>query len=336
MPDNKLSTGHVTWSETFCKRRRIFQHLRSCEKKTKQVQHMRVQIILHLWWPCTICCVKTPLLTCCFISSAAGSTLEPTSDTNYRDYDNSMISGFQLATLAGPLCEEPLMGVCFVIENWTSLQQDRPSTATEKTGLTGSTGSVQEGSSLEEDSNECNVRDSEIVDSEDTAKTESKENNDGGENNTSSNDILGETDSGDRSEKYPLSQKLDRFGPFSGQLMSAVKEGCRRAFLLQPVRLMAAMYSCEIQATADVLGRMYAVVSKREGRVLREEMKEGSDVFDVTAVLPVAESFGFAEEIRKRTSGLANPQLVFSHWEVRRFVYSCYQNRYSKTRLGTL
>lgn len=37
----------------------------------------------------------------------------------YREYDNSVINGFQLATSAGPLCEEPLMGVCFVIENMT-------------------------------------------------------------------------------------------------------------------------------------------------------------------------------------------------------------------------
>lgn len=62
---------------------------------------------------------------------------------------------------------------------------------------------------------------------------------------------------------------------------------------------------------------MYAVLSKREGRVLQEEMKEGTDVFIIKAVLPVAESFGFADEIRKRTSGLASPQLVFSHWEVK-------------------
>lgn len=39
-------------------------------------------------------------------------------------------------------------------------------------------------------------------------------------------------------------------------------------------------------------------------------------MFIIKAVLPVAESFGFADEIRKRTSGLASPQLVFSHWEV--------------------
>ena len=106
------------------------------------------------------------------------------------------------------------------------------------------------------------------------------------------------------------------FGARSGQIISAVKDGCRQAFSLQQVRLMAAMYTCTIQAPADVLGRMYGVISKREGRVLGEEMKEGSDVFIVNAVLPVAESFGFTDEIRKRTSGLARPLLQFTHWEV--------------------
>lgn len=73
----------------------------------------------------------------------------------------------------------------------------------------------------------------------------------------------------------------------------------------------------EIYRLCGFAGRVYAVLSKREGRVLQEEMKEGTDVFTIKAVLPVAESFGFADEIRKRTSGLASPQLVFSHWEVR-------------------
>ena len=243
-----------------------------------------------------------------------------TSDTSYRDYDNSVISGFQLATLAGPLCEEPLMGVCFAIENWTSLVQDGLPVATGSTGLTGLTGSVQESSSHEDVNFEHNVSERGGMESEGTANAGGNDINED-QNNKSSTDILEKLDSRGSSEKNHVPQKRDRFGPFSGQLMSAVKEGCRRAFLLQPVRLMAAMYTCDIQATAEVLGRMYGVVSKREGRVLREEMKEGSDVFDVTAVLPVAESFGFAEEIRKRTSGLANPQLVFSHWEVTCYVF---------------
>ncbi len=122
---------------------------------------------------------------------------------------------------------------------------------------------------------------------------------------------------------HPRAPAPDIYGPFSGQLISAVKEGCRRAFLAQPTRLMAAMYSCSILATAEVLGRLYGVLGRRNGRVVAEEMQEGSTVFSVQALVPVAESFGFAEEIRKKTSGLASPQLIFSHWEVRT---SCHYN----------
>lgn len=38
--------------------------------------------------------------------------------TKYRDFDNSIVSGFMLACNRGPLCEEPLYGVCFIIEKW--------------------------------------------------------------------------------------------------------------------------------------------------------------------------------------------------------------------------
>lgn len=64
------------------------------------------------------------------------------------------------------------------------------------------------------------------------------------------------------------------------------------------------------------LGKMYAVLGKRNGRVLYEDMREGTSTFNIVALVPVAESFGLADEIRKRTSGLASPQLKFSHWEV--------------------
>ncbi|XP_058809245.1 elongation factor-like GTPase 1 isoform X2 [Phymastichus coffea] len=33
-------------------------------------------------------------------------------------YYNSMVNGFQLTTLSGPLCEEPMMGVCFILKKW--------------------------------------------------------------------------------------------------------------------------------------------------------------------------------------------------------------------------
>ena len=46
------------------------------------------------------------------------------------------------------------------------------------------------------------------------------------------------------------------------------------------------------------------------------DLQEGSTMFEVTALLPVVESFDFANEVRRQTSGLALPQLVFSGWEV--------------------
>jgi hypothetical protein len=47
--------------------------------------------------------------------------------------------------------------------------------------------------------------------------------------------------------------------------------------------------------SGDVLGKVYAVVAKRRGRIIAEEMKEGTSLFNVTALLPVIESFGFAD-----------------------------------------
>ena len=73
------------------------------------------------------------------------------------------------------------------------------------------------------------------------------------------------------------------------------------------------MYSCDIQVRAEVLGRMYSVLGRRHGKVVCEDMIEGSSVFTITAHLPVIESFNFAQEVRKQTSGLAQPQLVFRY-----------------------
>lgn len=227
-----------------------------------------------------------------------------------REFDNSVVSGFQLATLSGPMCEEPLMGVCFSVERWDV----QPPALPQQHDLP-----------------------------EDTS----------GSPETLTEEPEGEAAGPGQVRRRQEGASADCYGPVSGQMIAAMKEACRRAFQAQPQRLMAAMYTCEIMATADVLGerqragycpenphvasprlplekgitvcdgtfcragRVYGVLGKREGRVLHEEMKEGTDMFIIKAVLPVAESFGFADEIRKRTSGLASPQLVFSHWEVR-------------------
>ncbi|KAF0684524.1 Aste57867_23523 [Aphanomyces stellatus] len=107
------------------------------------------------------------------------------------------------------------------------------------------------------------------------------------------------------------------YGPLSGQVISTMKSGCRNAFIQQPVRLVEAMYKCTVQCQAEQLGKLYSVFAKRRAKVLSEELTDGSALFSVEAHLPVVESFGFATELLKSTSGNAsNPQLIFDHWTI--------------------
>ncbi|KAJ7043924.1 P-loop containing nucleoside triphosphate hydrolase protein [Mycena alexandri] len=108
----------------------------------------------------------------------------------------------------------------------------------------------------------------------------------------------------------------NRMAQVTGSVMSAVRDACRNGLLDWSPRLMLAMYSCDIQASTDVLGKVYGVVARRRGRIVAEEMKEGTSFFMVSALLPVVESFGIADDIRKRTSGAASPQLIFNGYEL--------------------
>ncbi|KAH6815913.1 Ribosomal protein S5/Elongation factor G/III/V family protein [Perilla frutescens var. frutescens] len=158
--------------------------------------------------------------------------------------ESSVLSGFQLATSAGPLCEEPMWGLAFVVEAFIS-PTDRQST----------------------------------------------------EDNSSHH-------------------QPEQYGIFTGQVMTAVKEACKAAVVKSKARLVEALYFCELNTPTEHLGSMYAVLARRRARVIKEEMQEGSPLFTVHAYVPVAESFGFADELRRWTAGASSALLVFSHWEM--------------------
>ncbi|KAJ3105210.1 Cytoplasmic GTPase/eEF2-like protein (ribosomal biogenesis) [Phlyctochytrium planicorne] len=105
-------------------------------------------------------------------------------------------------------------------------------------------------------------------------------------------------------------------GGLSGLVIAAMRDACKQAFLQWSPRLSLAMYSCDLQAPAEVLGKVYAVLARRKGRILSEEMREGTPFFQIKALLPVVESIGFADDIRKRTAGAASPQLIFHGFEL--------------------
>ncbi|KAM5448325.1 Cytoplasmic GTPase/eEF2-like protein (ribosomal biogenesis) [Microsporum audouinii] len=108
----------------------------------------------------------------------------------------------------------------------------------------------------------------------------------------------------------------EEYTRLTGEVIRLVRDAVWQGFLDWSPRIMLAMYSCEIQATTEVLGRVYGVVTRRRGRILSETMKEGTSFFTILSLLPVAESFGFSDEIRKRTSGAASPQLIFTGFEM--------------------
>ncbi|ERM93638.1 hypothetical protein AMTR_s00004p00150000 [Amborella trichopoda] len=182
-------------------------------------------------------------------SSKAVSSVEEASERELRSLSmeaeslaSSVVSGFQLATQIGPLCDEPMWGLAFLVEG----------------------------------------------------------------------SVVPHRNQSDNSDQIQLP---DQYGIFTGQVMTAVKEACRAAVLSRKPRIVEAMYFCELTTPTECLGAMYAVLARRRARVLKEEMQEGSALFTVHAYVPVSESFGFADELRRWTSGGSSALLLLSHWE---------------------
>jgi len=101
----------------------------------------------------------------------------------------------------------------------------------------------------------------------------------------------------------------------TGQFISEVSCGLRGALLTAGLRVVEPVYACGLQCDAARLGDLYSVLSRRRGQVVNEDIVEGTSLFVMTSYLPVLESFGFAQELLKKTSGAGTtPQLSFSHW----------------------
>lgn len=126
-----------------------------------------------------------------------------------------------------------------------------------------------------------------------------------------------------------------RLGLIQGQVISGMKEACRQGFLDWSPRLYLAIYTCDIQASgkaiyiwervdlidsrrltwenkAEVLGRVYGVISKRKGKIVSEDLKDGTPFWQIHALLPVIESFGFSDGNNKESFQSAKTQL-FNH-----------------------
>merc|ERR1719262_1639042 len=94
-------------------------------------------------------------------------------------------------------------------------------------------------------------------------------------------------------EKDVREDASDPYGPLSGQVMCAIKDGCR-SFLLRrgASRIYEAMLQLDLSCEQEVLGKVYGVLNKRRAVVQSEDLREGSSTFVIVAFLPASESFG--------------------------------------------
>ena len=51
----------------------------------------------------------------------------------------------------------------------------------------------------------------------------------------------------------------DVYGPWSGQVMSSMREGCRNAFLEGERRLVEAMFNCQVQTSQVKITQVFHV-----------------------------------------------------------------------------
>ena len=91
----------------------------------------------------------------------------------------------------------------------------------------------------------------------------------------------------------------------------AVKDGVKKASpsILEP------MMKVEIEVPDEYLGDVIGDLSGRRGRVEGMEAIEGTNIQKVSAVVPLAEMFGYATDIRSKTQGRGTFSMEFSKYE---------------------
>ncbi len=84
------------------------------------------------------------------------------------------------------------------------------------------------------------------------------------------------------------------------------------AFLMSEPKLLEPIMSFECKVPNDFVSPVISLVQKRRGRIL--DMMNEEDMVIVKAEIPVAESFGMADELRSSTQGRAFWATQFSRW----------------------
>ncbi|KAJ1676071.1 translation elongation factor 2, partial [Spiromyces aspiralis] len=101
-----------------------------------------------------------------------------------------------------------------------------------------------------------------------------------------------------------------------GQIIPTCRRVVYASVLTATPGLQEPVFLADIQCPESAMGGIYGVLNRRRGHVFSEEQRPGTPLYNIKAYLPVAESFGFAADLRSNTGGQAFPQCVFDHWQL--------------------
>ena len=89
----------------------------------------------------------------------------------------------------------------------------------------------------------------------------------------------------------------------------AFKEGMRKADAV----LMEPVMKVDVTLPEEYLGDVMGNISSRRGNLMGMELINGSE--EIHAMIPLAEMFGYATDLRSRTQGRGNYTMTFDHYE---------------------
>lgn len=88
----------------------------------------------------------------------------------------------------------------------------------------------------------------------------------------------------------------------------------RAAFQKASPKLLEPVMSVEVTASEDYLGAVTGSLVTKRGKIMHMDLKNGTRI--VKAQVPLAEMFGYTNELRNITSGKATATMHFDHYEV--------------------
>jgi len=102
----------------------------------------------------------------------------------------------------------------------------------------------------------------------------------------------------------------------AGQIMPCAKKVFSACQIASCPKLLEPMFLVDITVPQNAQSGVFNTLNTRRGEIESIQERIGTPLSQVQAFLPVVESFGFTELLRKNTGGQAFPQMKFSHWKL--------------------